>query len=75
MKTDVEMHRRRSIRLREYDYAQPGAYFITIVAHARAMVFGEISDGDTRLNNSGLLWNRCGLICQGIISTRNAMRL
>jgi len=30
MKTGVEKRRRRSIRLREYDYTQPGAYFITI---------------------------------------------
>lgn len=23
-------HHRRSIRLKEYDYAQPGAYFVTV---------------------------------------------
>ena len=36
--------RRRSIRLKGYDYAQAGAYFITIVTHLRKMVFGNIVD-------------------------------
>ena len=53
MKTGVEKHRRRSIRLREYDYAQPGAYFITIVAQDRAMLFGDIAGGETHLNELG----------------------
>ncbi|HRQ23227.1 MAG TPA: hypothetical protein PLF42_07340 [Anaerolineales bacterium] len=41
---------RRSIRLKGYDYTQPGAYFITICAHQRVHVFGEIVDGVMRLN-------------------------
>jgi putative transposase len=46
-------HRRRSIRLKGYDYTQPGAYFITICAHQRAQIFGEIVDGEMRLNRWG----------------------
>jgi len=53
MKTALETHRRRSIRLREYDYTQPGAYFITVVAHGRNMLFGEIAGGATQLNEFG----------------------
>jgi putative transposase len=34
--------RRRSIRLQGYDYSQAGAYFITICAHNRECLFGEI---------------------------------
>jgi putative transposase len=53
MKTNFENHRRRSIRLHEYDYRQAGAYFITIVAHDRIMLFGEITGGETRLSEFG----------------------
>jgi hypothetical protein len=28
MSDDSPQHRRRSVRLQDYDYAQPGAYFI-----------------------------------------------
>jgi len=66
MKTGVEKQRRRSIRLREYDYTQPGAYFITIVAHARAMLFAEISDGKAWLNEFGRIveneWQKSAVI-------------
>jgi len=58
MKTDVEKHRRRLIRLREYDYKQAGAYFITVVAHGRAVLFGEIAGGETRLNEFGQIVER-----------------
>jgi hypothetical protein len=35
METEAPLPRRRTIRLREYDYSQGGAYFITICAHQR----------------------------------------
>ena len=44
---------RRSIRLREYDYSQPGAYFLTICTQDRECLFGEIADGEMRLNDAG----------------------
>lgn len=37
-----ELHHRRSIRLKGYDYSQAGAYFITIVTQGRECVFGEV---------------------------------
>ncbi|MFM7909799.1 MAG: transposase, partial [Microcystis sp.] len=33
MTFDPEKHHRRSIRLRNYDYSQPGAYFVTICTY------------------------------------------
>jgi putative transposase len=45
--------RRKSIRLPEYDYSSVGAYFITMVAHDRANIFGEIVDGEMFSNNAG----------------------
>jgi hypothetical protein len=47
------IHHRRSIRLPGYDYAAPGAYFVTIVARGRLAIFGEIIDGTVRLNTCG----------------------
>ena len=46
-------HRRRSIRLKNYDYSQSGAYFITVCAQNRACLFGAVADGEMRLNDAG----------------------
>ena len=39
--------------MKGYDYAQPGAYFVTIVTQDRACLFGAVADGEMQLNNSG----------------------
>ncbi|MFZ2632731.1 MAG: hypothetical protein WA081_06035 [Desulfosalsimonadaceae bacterium] len=48
-----QIHHRRSIRLKGYDYSRTGAYFITICAHNRLCLFGEIIDGEMRANPCG----------------------
>ncbi len=53
MKYDPDRHHRRSVRLKGYDYAQPGAYFITICTQNRECLFGEIVDGEMHLNEFG----------------------
>jgi putative transposase len=53
------IHNRRSIRLRGYDYTQPGAYFITIVTIKREQLFGAISAGEMRLNECGEIVADC----------------
>ena len=50
---------RRSIRLTGYDYTQPGAYFITIVAQNRACLFGEVVDGEMVLSPFGEVVDWC----------------
>ena len=45
--------RRRSLRLREYNYASPGAYFITICTKDRLSLFGDIKKGNMRLTEYG----------------------
>ncbi len=61
MNYDPEKHHRHSIRLRDYDYAQAGAYFVTICTHNRKCLFGEVIDGEMHLNNMGQaiqwIWN------------------
>ena len=44
---------RRSIRLKGYDYAQQGAYFITVCTQRRASLFGEIIDNKMQPNEAG----------------------
>jgi putative transposase len=53
MKYDADKQHRRAIRLRGYDYAQGGAYFVTTVTKDRACLFGEIVDGEMRTNQFG----------------------
>ena len=48
-------HRRRSIRLRGYDYTQDGAYYVTIVTQGRRTLFGDIVEGEMQLNDTGQL--------------------
>ncbi len=42
-----------------YDYAQAGAYFVTIVVQGRACLFGEVVDGEVHLNDTGRLVSAC----------------
>lgn len=57
-------HNRRSIRLQGYDYSRAGAYFVTVCAQNREYLFGEIADGEMRLNDAGKIvrneWLRTG---------------
>ena len=41
MPFDSNRHHRRSIRLRGYDYASCGAYFVTLVTHKRELLFDD----------------------------------
>lgn len=47
-----ERHR-RSLRLQGYDYAQSGAYFVTLCTCGRTCLFGDIENGLMRLNEYG----------------------
>lgn len=62
MKSKSNPPRRRAMRLRGYDYSQPGAYFVTICAQYRKCLFATIIDGKMQLNEIGQIvvecWNR-----------------
>lgn len=47
------MHHRRSIRLKGYDYTQPGAYFVTLVTQDRECLFGKIEGEEMLLSPVG----------------------
>jgi len=42
------------VRLRTYDYARAGAYFVTICTTSRENVFGAVEDGAMHLNAAGV---------------------
>ena len=48
-----DIHHRHSIRLRGYDYASVGAYFVTVCTWQRDCLFGNIVDGGMALNEYG----------------------
>ena len=55
MKHDPDRHHRRSIRLKGHDYAQPGAYFVTVCTRERECLLGDVVDGEMRLNEYGIV--------------------
>lgn len=55
MAFNPDIHHRRSLRLKGYDYSSVGAYFVTICTWQRECLFGAIEDGEMRLNTMGLI--------------------
>jgi REP element-mobilizing transposase RayT len=53
------LHHRKSIRLKEYDYSEPGEYFVTMCTHNHECICGEIVNGEMRLNNAGKIVEEC----------------
>lgn len=53
MPFNPDTHRRRSTRLPRFDYASPGAYFLTAVTKDRECVFGDVVYGVMRMNDAG----------------------
>ena len=48
-----DIHHRRSIRLKGYDYASEGLYFVTMCVKNRECLFGEIKNNEMVLNDTG----------------------
>ena len=56
-KYNPNIHHRRSIRLKGYDYSQEGLYFITICVKDRECLFGKIENNEMILNDAGKMLN------------------
>ena len=54
-----DIHHRRSIRLRDYDYSKEGLYFITLCVHKQLTMLGEIVDDEMKLNDKGIITKIC----------------
>jgi REP element-mobilizing transposase RayT len=59
------------MRLKGYDYSQAGAYFVTICTQGRACLFGEVVDGEMRLNDAGRMvvaeWERLPALFPNVV--------
>lgn len=62
MKDDDKIYNRHSVRLREYDYSQSNAYFITICTYKKQPLLGDIDKGMMIINHFGKIvfeeWSR-----------------
>ena len=58
MPFDPNKHHRRSVRLSGYDYAQDGAYFVTVCTARRDCLFGQIT------NNGEMILNTLGCVVE-----------
>ena len=61
MNYNPKIYHRRSIRLKGYNYSQAGLYFITLCTQDSLHLFGEITNDEIVLNDSGMMiekwWN------------------
>mgnify|MGYP000953370398 CR=1 FL=1 len=61
----MNKHKRKSMRLCDYDYSSEGGYFITIVTVNREPLFGRIVNGNMVLNDFGKIvreeWLQTGI--------------
>ncbi len=53
MAYNPKKHRRRSIRLKDYDYTEPGWYFVTICTRGHMCLFGQVVDETMHLSPYG----------------------
>ncbi|MDQ7017014.1 MAG: transposase [Gammaproteobacteria bacterium] len=72
MKYDPNIHHRRSVRLKGFDYACCGLYFVTICSQNRLNLFGDILDHTMVLNTAGKMLNK---IWQGMPDQHKNIRL
>lgn len=52
------LYKRRSIRLKNYDYSREGYYFVTICPQDRKCLFGDIVNGEMKINEMGKILNQ-----------------
>lgn len=53
--TYSKLPQRRSIRLKGYNYSQPGAYFLTVCTYRHTLLFGKVRNGQMALNELGTI--------------------
>ena len=59
MDEGLERFNRHSIRLKEYDYASPGAYFVTVVTQNHLCILGKVISGVMQTNTLGRIAQEC----------------
>ena len=62
------MRKIKNIRLKDYDYSQRGACFITVCTQNKECIFGNIENSRMALNEIGQMFERRGLNYHCIVS-------
>lgn len=71
MKYNSEIHKRRTIRLKDYDYSKDGIYFITICTYNRECILSKIEKEKVILTEYGEIVERCILKIEQIYRNVN----
>lgn len=64
----MDLPRRKPNRLRDYDYSQPGCYFVTICTKGKRHIFGSVVGGDVLIVPQVNL-SDTGKVVEKVIST------
>jgi hypothetical protein len=64
MRFNPDIHHRRSIRLRGYNYADDGTYFMTVCIHQRECLLGEVVAGEMVPSPAGRSCGQSGMDCR-----------
>ena len=72
MTYNPDIHHRRSVRLREFDYSSVGGYFVTTCVQNRECLFGDVLDGVMVLNDAGRLVES---VWEGLIERFSSIKL
>ena len=69
----MELPKRKAIRLPDYEYSSPGAYFITICTHERRCILSRITVGADALGGPCLQLTDTGKVVEQYILSTNRM--
>jgi len=61
MQSDPLIPRRRSVRLKGFNYSQPGGYFLTICTQNKEALFGRVQGHEVTLSRLGEIAEKCWL--------------
>lgn len=80
MSSESQQFHRRSIRLKDFSYSQPGDYFVTLCTYQFKCIFGSIADCEVHLSQYGEIasvqWQKLperfqNIICESVIIMPN----
>lgn len=69
-----KFHKRKSIRLKGYDYSQAGKYFITTCCQHKKCLFGDVVNGEMIINDAGKMVEKWYYELEKNFATSNAMK-
>ena len=69
----MDLPKRKSLRLPDYDYSAPGAYFVTICTHDRRCILSDIVVGADALGGPQVALTETGKIVEKYLRSSNSI--